>query len=150
MMTEIFLRNKYCCDERMCEVALIGARCDAGQLRSVLSGPCDDGELDMDAVPDPAAVRCFPDGDEIVALTLGACSCELLRGQGSTQAAHLARPAYAFRRALAGATLRFGSLRLLIHHPGRPIQFDRARATTLSQFLRAPLVPGDALLFIRA
>jgi hypothetical protein len=136
----------------MCEIALVGAQSDVSQLRSVLSARYQHDDLDLDAPPDPIALRAFPEGDGVVAVTLGGCSCSLLEGLGhaddTTHEAHLAGPGYAFRRALASAALRFGSIRLLIYRTGKPQPAPQTRSTTLGQLLRAGLLPQDALLMI--
>lgn len=136
----------------MCEIALIGARTEVSSLRSVLSSRYLD-DLNTDLVPEPAALRAFPSGDGVVAVTLGRCSCELLRGLGVADVegceAHLDGPGYLFRRALASATVRFGSIRLLIYRPGNMTTALVPRTTTLGQLLRTGLAHDDALLHIR-
>lgn len=138
----------------MCEIALVGARGDISLLRSVLLARRQDEELELSEPPDPRVLQSFPEGDGVVAITRGGCSCQLLEGLGVATAAnreaHLAGPGYAFRRALASATLRFGSIRLLIHRPGSDRPLPPVRTTTLSQLLRAGILPDDALLFVKA
>ncbi len=137
----------------MCEIALIGAPGNVGELRRVLLARHEDDELEVHETPDPLAVRAFPEGDAVVALTLGGCSCPLLEGlglaQGPGREAHLAGPGYAFRRALASAALRFGEIRLLIHRPRAAPLEPRVRTTTLNQLLRTGLLPDDAFVFIK-
>ncbi len=139
----------------MCEIALIGVRGEIAELRKVLSARCHDdadGGLDLDSTPEPRALACFPEDDSVLVVTRGGCSCQLLRGLGLADAAardaHLAGPGYAFRRAIASATLRFGSARLLIFRPNQPQFALRSRATSLSHLLRAGICPSDHLLLI--
>lgn len=137
----------------MCDVAWLGARAQPAELRSVLSGH--HPELELDLLPLPGALGAFPEHESVVSLTVGACSCALLRGLGSTgprpRAAHVAGVGYGFRRALASATVRFGSIRLLLY---RRAAFGEApprlRHTSLSQLLLLGLEPEDRLLRIVA
>ncbi len=136
----------------MCRLAFIGAQTDLAGLRGVLSDP--DVKLDVSATSDPVALRCFPDRDSVVRVTLGGCSCTLLRGLGAsgteTRDAHFAGPGYFFRRALAAATLRFGSVRLLTCEVSATPSAETRRVVPLVHFLRSGLAANDELVFIVA
>lgn len=138
----------------MCRVALIGVEGDVWQLRSALSAHQDSEDFDLDSPRDRACFGCFPVVDAVVSVTIDGCSCRLLAGLGVTgvagDAAHLSGVGYAFRRALASATRRFGSVRLLIHCPGTQPMVRQPRSMTLDHFLRIGLLPGDVFLRIRA
>lgn len=96
----------------MCYYVLVGAEAAGYELRDVLSA---DGALDTDAPPDRAAVRRFPEADSVVCVTLEGCSCALLETPvvGKVSRQHK-QQRDAFYGALARATLRFGSIRLLV------------------------------------
>jgi hypothetical protein len=57
-----------------------------------------------------------------------------------------------FRRALAGAALRFGGIRLLVFDNSVLASREppKRRTITLGQFLRLGLAPGDGLVCIIA
>lgn len=135
---------------RRCEFAFLGARCDAPELESVVRGHHWGDDLDVALVVDPAVLRAFEAGDRVIALTRGRCSCQLVRGLGDGRGreAHVAGPGYTFRRAIASAALRFGSVRLLLSGPERLPAARPYRETTLSQLLRTGLLPDDALIVI--
>jgi hypothetical protein len=136
----------------MCDLALLGAQTDALVLRNLLALP--DWEFDTDVIPDARGLARFPRSDTVVCLTMGGCSCVLLRGLGidggAGSDAHLAGPGYMFRRALAAATLRFGSVRLLRYNLSKPGDATSRRVTTLAQLLRTGLRLDDQLLHIIA
>jgi hypothetical protein len=74
-----------------------------------------DGMLDTSAPADDAAVQRFPATDSVVCVTLEGCSCALLETPvvGKVGRQHkLERDA--FYKALTRATVRFGSIRLLV------------------------------------
>lgn len=134
----------------MCIFALVGAQADPAELRRFLSGP--DGELDTDVAPNTSRVRSFPATDTILCVTTQGCSCALLEGVTRTpnREIHVAGPSYVFRRALAGATLRFGGIRLLALDNSAITASEPAkrRTLTLGQFLRSGLAPDDELVCI--
>jgi hypothetical protein len=139
----------------MCHFALVGARTDEAALRRILGGK--DCELDTNIPPDPRALGLFPVTDTVVCVTMNGCSCALLAGVGlsrsSNPTVHFAGPGYAFRRALAAATLRFGRVTLLAFNSSRvvpPGEPPRQRTTTLAHFLRSGLEPGDRMVCINA
>lgn len=96
----------------MCYYLLVGAETDEFQLRDALSA---DGLLDTDLPPDGPAVRRFPEADAVVCVTLEGCSCALIESPlaGKTSRQHKPERS-AFFAALTRATVRFGSLRLLV------------------------------------
>jgi hypothetical protein len=98
----------------MCTFALVGAQADATEMRRLVTGP--DGDFDTDVAPDPSRVRSFAAIDTVLCVTTQGCSCALLRGvtRAPNQNLLVAGPSYVFRRALAGAALRFGGIRLLV------------------------------------
>lgn len=112
------------------------------------SGP--DGELDTDLAPDTGRVRSFPATDTVLCVTAKGCSCALLEGvtRAPNREIHVAGPSYVFRRAVAGATLRFGGIRLLAFDNSAIAlsQPPKRRTITLSQFLRLGLAPDDELV----
>ena len=96
----------------MCYYVLVGAETEGFQLRDVLSA---DGSLDTDMPPDGVAIQRFPQADAVVCVTLEGCSCALLETPvvGKVGRQHK-QQRDAFYAALARATLRFGSIRLLV------------------------------------
>jgi hypothetical protein len=96
----------------MCYYVLVGAEAEGFELCEVLSS---DGVLDTDAPPDSSYRQRFPESDSVVCVTLEGCSCALLEtpvvGKVGRQR-KLERDA--FYRALTRATVRFGSIRLLV------------------------------------
>lgn len=95
----------------MCYSVLVGAEADGFELGEMLSA---DGTLDTSA-PADAAVQRFPATDSVVCVTLEGCSCALLETPvvGKVGRQHkLERDA--FYKALTRATVRFGSIRLLV------------------------------------
>jgi hypothetical protein len=96
----------------MCYYVLVGAETEGFQLRDALSA---DGVLDTDFTPDGVAAKRFPETDAVVCVTLEGCSCALLETPvvGKVSRQHK-RQRDAFYAALARATLRFGSVRLLV------------------------------------
>ncbi|HYQ17816.1 MAG TPA: hypothetical protein VEQ58_18715 [Polyangiaceae bacterium] len=96
----------------MCYYVLVGAEADDFQLRDAISA---DGALDTDVPPQGVAARAFPAKDAVVCVTLEGCSCALvetpLAGKVSRQ--HK-QQRDAFFAALTRATVRFGSIRLLV------------------------------------
>ena len=96
----------------MCYYVLVGAEAEGFQLRDVLSA---DGSLDTDLPPNEVAAHRFPESDTVVCVTLEGCSCSLLETPvvGKVGRQHKAERD-AFYAALARATLRFGSVRLLV------------------------------------
>lgn len=136
----------------MCTFALVGAHADAAELRRFLSGP--DGELDTDLAPNASWVRSFPATDTVLCVTERGCSCDLLKGvtRAPNREIHVAGPSYVFRRAVAGATLRFGGVRLLAldNSVVASSQPPKRRTITLGQFLRLGLAPDDELVCIIA
>jgi hypothetical protein len=136
----------------MCTFALVGAEVDAAELRRFLSGA--DGDLNTDLAPNATRVRSFPATDTVLCVTARGCSCALLEGvsRARNREIHVAGPSYVFRRALAGATLRFGGIRLLAFDNSVvvPIEPLRRRTVTLGQFLRSGLAANDELLCIIA
>jgi hypothetical protein len=96
----------------MCYYVLVGAETDAFQLRDVLSA---DGVLDTDVSPDGMAARRFPGTDAVVCVTLEGCSCALLETPLVGKVGRQHKPERnAFFSALTRATVRFGSIRLLV------------------------------------
>jgi len=136
----------------MCTFALVGAQADAGELRRFVSGP--DEELNTDVAPDPGRACFFPATDTILCVTTQGCSCALLEGmtRAPNREIHVAGPSYVFRRALAGATLRFGGIRLLAFDNSviATREPPKKRTITLGQFLRSGLAPDDGLVCITA
>lgn len=134
----------------MCTLALIGAEVEAGRLLSLFNGP--NNELDATLEGEASLVEWFPASHSVVRVTLGGCSCALLRGLGqqsvaASTEAHVAGPGYAFRRSIAAAAVAYGGIRLMIRTPGhRPVH--RLRVASLGQFLRFGLVPNDGLIAI--
>lgn len=98
----------------MCFYVLVGAEADEFELRELLSA---DGMLDTsaDAPPNRSCRERFPRTDSVVCVTLEGCSCALLETPltGKVGRRHQ-RERDAFYRALTRATLRFGSIRLLV------------------------------------
>lgn len=96
----------------MCYYVLVGAEAEGFELREVLSA---DGTLDTDSPADGVQAQRFPATDSVVCVTLEGCSCALLETPvvGKVGRQHkLERDA--FYAALTRATLRFGSIRLLV------------------------------------
>ena len=96
----------------MCYYVLVGAETDALRLQEALSA---DGLFDTDQGPAEAALARFPESDNVVCVTLDGCSCALLETPvtGKVWSQHR-RQRDAFYAALSRATLRFGSIRLLV------------------------------------
>jgi hypothetical protein len=136
----------------MCTFALVGAQADAAEIRRLVSGP--DGDFDTDVAPDPIRVRSFAATDTVLCVTRQGCSCALLKGvtRATNRELHVAGPSYVFRRALAGATLRFGGIRLLAFDNSVVASSEppKRRTITLSQFLRSGLAPDDGLVCVIA
>ena len=122
----------------MCYHVLVGAETDAYQLRDVLSA---DGVLDTDVSPDGVAARKFPQGDAVVCVTLEGCSCALLDTPPVGKVSRQHKPEReAFFAALTRATLRFGSLRVLVLGGEASTELatsHRDGTTTLRQLLAA-------------
>lgn len=96
----------------MCYYVLVGAETDSFQLRAVLSA---DGVLDTDQPPDGLAARRFPKGDAVVCVTFEGCSCALIESPLAGKVSRQHKPERnAFFAALTRATVRFGSIRLLV------------------------------------
>ncbi len=96
----------------MCYYVLVGAETDPFQLRAALSA---DGLLDTDQPPDGVARRRFPETDAVVCVTLEGCSCALIDSPLAGKVSRQHKPERdAFFAALTRATVRFGSIRLLI------------------------------------
>ena len=96
----------------MCYYVLVGAESEGFELREVLSA---DGALDTDAAPDRAASERFPRTDSVVCVTFEGCSCALLETPVVGKVGRQHKPERdAFYAALTRATLRFGSIRLLV------------------------------------
>jgi hypothetical protein len=96
----------------MCYYVLVGAEADGFELCEVLSS---EAVLDTDAPPNGSYRERFPESDSVVCVTVEGCSCALLQTPvvGKVGRQHkLERDA--FYRALARATVRFGSIRLLV------------------------------------
>ena len=139
----------------MCHFALVGAQTGAAELRRILRA--NDCDLDADVCIAPEAVAYFPATDTVMCVTRQGCSCALLEGVGLTRdskrSVHLAGPGYMFRRGLAAAALRYGSIRLLAYNAAMAATArvaPRRRTTTLGQFLRAGLLPNDEIVCIVA
>lgn len=134
---------------------MVGAQTDTAQLRAVLSGPsC---ELDTEVSPQAWARACFAPADNVLCVTLEGCSCALLAGLGlagsAKREAHFAGPGYLFRRAIAAATLRWGSITLLTYDTRRGprlVENIKRRTTTLGQLLRCGLERDDEVICIVA
>jgi hypothetical protein len=96
----------------MCYYVLVGAEAEGFPLRDVLSA---DGRLDTDVPPNAVAAQRFPQSDTVVCVTLEGCSCSLLETPVVGKVGRRHKPERdAFYAALARATLRFGSIRLLV------------------------------------
>jgi hypothetical protein len=136
----------------MCRFALIGARSETRSLHELIGGL--DAGLDTEVAPADWTWPCFPITDAVVCVTLQGCSCTLLEGVGSNGAskreAHFAGPGYSFRRMIAAAVGRFGSVRLLVGRDEPEAEPLEMRTTTLASFLRFGLGPDDKLLCITA
>jgi hypothetical protein len=136
----------------MCTFALVGAQANAEEMRRLVTGP--DGDFDTDVVPDLGRVGSFPATDTVLCVTTQGCSCALLKGvtRAPNQDLHVAGPSYVFRRALAGAALRFGGIRLLVFDNSvlAASEPPKRRTITLGQFLRSGLAPDDGLVCIIA
>ena len=132
----------------MCELALVGAEGDAVQLLGMLGGS--HNELDASLASD-AESSTFPSTDTVVRVTLGGCSCALLKGLGSagrsSDDAHVAGPGYAFRRGIAAVALACGGARLRIVRGGQACE-SPPRVASLGDFLRFGLTPRDAFIAI--
>jgi len=135
----------------MCYYVLVGAETEGFQLRDVLSA---DGVLDTGMSPDGAAAQRFPAGDSVVCVTLEGCSCALLDTPvvGKVSRQHkLERNA--FYAALARATARFGSIRLLVlggEGAGELATSHRDGTTTLRELLASRRPQTQGLLRIVA
>jgi hypothetical protein len=135
----------------MCYYVLVGAEAEGFQLRDVLSA---DGALDTDVTPDGVAARRFPQGDQVVCVTLEGCSCALLETPvvGKVSRQHKAQRD-AFYAALTRATARFGSVRLLVlggDGSSELASSDRDGTTTLRELLTTRRPHSQGLLRIVA
>ena len=119
----------------MCYHVLVGAETDRFQLRAALAA---DGLLDTEQPPNGLAAQRFPAMDAVVSVTFEGCSCALLESPlaGKVSRQHKTERD-AFFAALTRATVRFGSIRLLVlGSEGSPeLAVHREGTTTLSQLL---------------
>ena len=135
----------------MCYYVLVGAETEGFQLRDVLSA---EGVLDTDQTPDGVAARRFPASDSVVCVTLEGCSCALLETPvvGKVSRQHK-QQRDAFYAALRRATLRFGSIRLLVlggEGSAELASSDRDGTTSLRELLSQRRPHAQGLLRIVA
>ena len=126
----------------MCQFVMLGAKTEPYRLRDIFSTSTHD--FDTHVAPDPRSLAWFSATDSVLTEPLDD------RPESNPRRA---TPAYAFRRALAEAARRFGSVQLLTCVGSRPevqaVPITR-RTTTLGQFLRSNQIKIDGLLRIIA
>jgi hypothetical protein len=133
----------------MCELALVGAETESFRLLGIWVDSQQD--LDVELVQQRELLDAFPATDSVVRVTVGGCSCALLRGLGSSGApareAHVVGPAYAFRKGIAAASAVFGGVRLRIVK-GAVVADVAPRVMSLGDFLRFGLNDEDSFVAI--
>jgi hypothetical protein len=134
----------------MCYYVLVGAETDGFQLRAALSA---DGLLDTDQPPDGLALRRFPAADAVVCVTFEGCSCALIESPLAGKVSRQHQPERnAFFTALTRATVRFGSIRLLVlgGEGSAELASSRREGTTTLRELLASRRPDGGLMQVVA
>jgi len=101
----------------VCYIVFIGAAASLAELRALLE---EELSIGLDAARAPrAVVAAFPSTDEVCALLVGGCSCDLFEptrafAREPQVTHHKVWPTASFRRAVAKAVRRLGHVRLYI------------------------------------